>query len=170
MEHNRLLILFGPPGVGKNYVGELLAEHFGFYFFDLDDEFPPELKTALVTGGVTQGRQVAQDIQVDLRRRVYQRVQDLLVHPRLAVAWVAFRESARADVLQHFPNAEFVLIEAHEEVRKQRIADRRGHWSPAEVAIRSADRFEPVNIPHRVLRNDGIREELLKDLSTFLDT
>lgn len=39
-----IYILFGEMGVGKNYVGEKLAEHLGCNFFDGDDALSPFLK------------------------------------------------------------------------------------------------------------------------------
>jgi len=45
-----VLFLFGPPGSGKNFVGELLAAHFGFSFFDADLWLPKELRATLAQG------------------------------------------------------------------------------------------------------------------------
>ena len=39
-----IYILFGEMGVGKNYIGEKLAEHLDCYFFDGDEALPPALK------------------------------------------------------------------------------------------------------------------------------
>lgn len=39
-----IYVLFGEMGIGKNYVGERLAEHLDCIFFDGDDVLPPDLK------------------------------------------------------------------------------------------------------------------------------
>jgi gluconate kinase len=39
-----IYVLFGEMGIGKNYVGEKLAEHLGCIFFDGDDVLPPDLQ------------------------------------------------------------------------------------------------------------------------------
>jgi gluconokinase len=42
-----LLILFGLPGSGKNFVGRILQEDFGFLFHDADDDLPDEMREAI---------------------------------------------------------------------------------------------------------------------------
>ena len=39
-----LIILFGLSGSGKNFVGNVLVKHFGFYFWDTDDALLDEMK------------------------------------------------------------------------------------------------------------------------------
>jgi gluconate kinase len=45
-----LIILFGPPGSGKTTIGKLMAEKFGFCFYDGDDEMTPEEKIRVSNG------------------------------------------------------------------------------------------------------------------------
>lgn len=45
-----LLILFGLPGCGKNYVGEILQSSFGFYFYDGDDALTDDMRDCLNNG------------------------------------------------------------------------------------------------------------------------
>ncbi len=42
-----LLIVFGLPGAGKTYVGKLLKDEFGFYFYDGDRDLTDEMRQAL---------------------------------------------------------------------------------------------------------------------------
>lgn len=34
VEQKQLFVLFGPPGSGKNFVGDILAAKYGFLFYD----------------------------------------------------------------------------------------------------------------------------------------
>lgn len=47
----RFLIVMGVSGCGKTSVGKLLAEHFGWDFYDADDFHPPE-NVAKMAGGI----------------------------------------------------------------------------------------------------------------------
>ena len=42
-----IIILFGLSGSGKNYVGELLAKHFGFTHIDADQWLTDEMKQSI---------------------------------------------------------------------------------------------------------------------------
>ena len=42
-----LLIVFGLPGAGKTYVGNLLRDEFGFYFYEGDRDLTDEMQQAL---------------------------------------------------------------------------------------------------------------------------
>ena len=39
-----IIYLYGLPAVGKNFIGELLKERYGFYFQDADKYLPKEMK------------------------------------------------------------------------------------------------------------------------------
>ncbi len=45
-----LIYLFGLPAAGKNYVGEVLAEEFGYTFYDGDLDLTPEMRDAVREG------------------------------------------------------------------------------------------------------------------------
>jgi shikimate kinase len=42
-----LIILFGLSGSGKNYVGRILRDDFGFLFYDADTDLTPEMQDAI---------------------------------------------------------------------------------------------------------------------------
>ena len=42
------IVLFGPAGVGKNYVAEILKKQFGFYFYDADDDVTDEIRERVI--------------------------------------------------------------------------------------------------------------------------
>ena len=165
MEHNRLLVLFGPPGVGKSYVAEVLARRYGFYFCDFDKDLTPEYEAAVAQGGV-----VPEEIRANQRRYNYERLQTLIVsHHKVVYAQALFRERLRVEFLELFPWAEFVLVDTPRELRVERLEQRTGHPSPLENAMWLGDMFEPVGIPHRVLRNDLSKDDLLTALAKIVD-
>jgi gluconate kinase len=42
-----LIIVFGLPGAGKTYVGRILQECFGFFFYDGDNDLPDRMRAAI---------------------------------------------------------------------------------------------------------------------------
>ncbi len=49
-----IYVLFGPPGVGKTYIGELVSGKMGMRFFDADVLFDEELRSLLQNGKFEQ--------------------------------------------------------------------------------------------------------------------
>ena len=47
-----LLILFGLPGAGKTFAGELLRDEFGFHFHESDDDIPEDYRLLVAAGHV----------------------------------------------------------------------------------------------------------------------
>ena len=45
-----IIYLYGLPGVGKNYIGEIFKNKFNFNFIDADDYLPINMKTKLKNG------------------------------------------------------------------------------------------------------------------------
>lgn len=54
------ILLFGVSNVGKSVTGQLLAEHLGFHFYDLDEEVKKLLNTSLEKF-VTTGTLISRD-------------------------------------------------------------------------------------------------------------
>ncbi|MBU1203208.1 hypothetical protein KKH39_04180 [Patescibacteria group bacterium] len=38
-----IIFLFGQPGAGKNFVGDVIAKNFDFYHYDADSDIPQYL-------------------------------------------------------------------------------------------------------------------------------
>lgn len=164
MDNNRLLILFGPPGTGKNHIGEALAEHFGFTFHDADMDMSPEARAWQQR---TSAR-MPDEMQLNSFRLRLQGIENLLAHPKIAIAFALIRNDQRIELLQRFPWAEFILVDLPQEVREDRLKKRVGHWSPTETAIQVGRRFQSASIPHSVIRGDLSRDNLFKELAAIV--
>jgi len=159
-----LIYLFGLPAAGKNYVGHVLAEAFGFTFYDGDDDLTPEMRDAVRT---------EQPFTDAMRDRYYGLLTDRLAEltdrcPNLAFCQATFKERHRQQIAAAFPDVVFVLVEADEAVRMARLAQG-GNPVTVEYARRIAAFFEPPRHPHFVIRNDGDRADVVRQLGALLD-
>lgn len=167
-KESELIFLFGPPGSGKNYVGEIMESRYGFYFYDADDDHTPEQQLAK-----KEGRPFTFEMRVRFYESIRPKIETLLVpHHRLAVASFFAYDVFRRDYLNHFPTSQFILLETDYETMISRIKRRppKEKKVPDELAILMINQFEPVTIPHLVIRNDDAQEEeLLNQLDSILN-
>lgn len=157
------IYLFGLPAAGKNYVGQVLADEFGFEFYDGDRDLTPELRDAV------RHQQLFTDA---MRDRFYSHLVDRiatlrLVYPDLAFGQATFKERHRQQIAAAFSDVVFVLVEAEEEVRMARL--RAGNTDvTVEYARRIASFFEPPRHEHATIKNNGRREEVVRQLADLL--
>jgi gluconate kinase len=160
-----LIYLFGLPAAGKNYVGEVLAEQFGFYFHDADCDLTADMHEAIRLG---------QPFTEAMRDRFYDvvidRIEELTAsHQNVAVAQATFKEKHRNRILECFPQALMVLVEADEAIRIERL--RRGNnLITADYARQIASFYEPPECDCVVLENNDGREAVVRQLMGLLKT
>ena len=144
-----LLILFGLPGAGKSFAGEVLRAEFGFEFHEADDDIPDDYRQLVLAGQV-----VGEPMRDAYHRHLIARIAELqLAHPRLAVAAPLLRDRHRQWIQASFPAALFVLVQCEPGAWQARLASRT-HTISLEYAQRVASLNEPATIPHSVL-DDG---------------
>lgn len=160
------LILFGPTGAGKTYIGKLLQKEFGWYFYDGDSDLTPEMKKALNSMKVITDK---------MRQKFITRVINTTVklasqHNHIAVAQTFIKDKYRRRLLKKLPLARFVLIKTQEERRHERRRQRADYpWD--ESYVKKMDSiFEAPRIPHQIItnHNDGsnnLRSDLRRLLS-----
>ena len=158
-----LIYLFGLPAAGKNYVGHVLAEAFGYTFYDGDFDLTPEMRDAV---------REEQPFTEAMRDRFYdaliERIADLRAeHPALAFGQATFKERHRLRIAAAFPDVLFVLVTADEETRMARLS-RGENPVTVEYARQITGFFEPPNHTHHVIVNEGGREEVVRQLARLL--
>ncbi len=158
-----LLYLFGLPAAGKNYVGQVLADEFGYTFYDGDIDLTEELRDA-----VREERPFTDT----MRDRFYAVLVTRIAALRrecadLAFCQATFKERHRALVAEAFPDVVFVLVEAAEAVRLARLAVGDNPVT-VDYARQIAAFFEPPGHAHFVIRNEGGRAEVVAQLRRLL--
>ena len=147
-----LLVFFGLPGAGKTYAARVVAREFDLRLHDGDDDLPASMIEAIAAS-----RSITDAQRDEFFARLIAHVRALHAegHP-LAVAQTFIKEKYRRRLLDAFPEARFILVEASDAVREHRLANRSAgaHLEPG-YARRMAALFEPPIIPHAVIHNDG---------------
>lgn len=159
-----LLYLFGLPAAGKNYVGEILAEDFGFHFHDADHDLTAEMREA-----IRLGRPFTEAMRDRFYELVIERIEELTAaYPNVAVAQATFKEKHRNRILERFPEAVMVLVEADEAVRIERL-QRGNNLITADYARQIARHYEPPTCDCEVLVNNGGRAAVVEQLTALLN-
>jgi gluconokinase len=157
------IYLFGLPAAGKNYVGQILAEDFGYVFYDGDIDLTPEMREAVRNQiPFTEG----------MRDRYYARLIDRIGELRqttsdLAFGQATFKERHRRQIAASFPDVVFVLVKADEAVRMARLRESNSDVT-VEYARLIASFFESPEHAHIVIENNDQREEVVNQLARRL--
>ena len=141
----------------------MLAEEFGYTFYDGDLDMTDELRHA-----VRDGRPFTDPMRDRFYAALVARIAALRRdHADLAFCQATFKERHRALVAEAFPDVVFVLVEASEAVRLTRLA-RGGNPVTVDYARQIATFFEPPRHAHFVIRNEGGRAEVVAQLARLL--
>jgi len=152
-----LLILFGLPGAGKSFAGQILQTHFGFTFHEADEDIPDDYRQQVLAGQV-----VGEPMRDDYHRHLLERIAELQsAHPRLAVAAQLLRDRHRQWIQARFPEAIFVRVQCEPHAWQSRLAART-HTVSLAYAQQVASMNEPVSVPHFVLDDSPDGEEGLR--------
>ena len=145
-----LYVTFGLPGAGKTYAARLF-EQFGFTVHDADDDLPDVMRQAISTQ-----QPINDDMRDEFFKRIITHVEQLLPkHPKLVVAQTFIKEKYRKRFLEHFPYAQFVLVEAADLIRERRLEHRTNQPLEPDYTRKMIAMFEPPHIPHWVIINDA---------------
>ena len=158
-----LIILFGLPGAGKSFVGEMLRDEFGFTFHEADDDIPDDYRQLVVAGHV-----VGEPMRDDYHRNLLDVIAALwAVHARLAVAAPLLRDRHRRWLHERFPQALFLYVESEPAAWQARLS-RRTHTISLDYARKVAGLNEPISVPFERLENNAEGMEAVRAQLTRL--
>lgn len=158
-----LFILFGLAGSGKNYVGNILKNHFNFYFFDGDQLLTEEMQQYL-----REKKLFTDKIRHDLAEIMIAKINLLKKdHPNIVFAQALYKEKNRLQIKQHFPDAHFILIEAHEKNIIARLC-KREDWIDADFAEKMRVHFDAPTLPHHKINNNQDEKSIIEQFEKIL--
>lgn len=145
-----LIILFGLPGTGKTYVGEIFKKYFDHYFYEGDNDLTSEMKTAIKTKTVFTDRM--RDV---FFKRLIDKIQNLVIkHKKLVIAQTFIKEKYRIDLLNKIPRTKFILIETKKDIREKRLMQRTDYPLDLGYAKKMERNFDKPAINHQIILND----------------
>ena len=154
-----IVYLFGLAGAGKNWVGELLQRHFGYFFYDADKEATPAMRQAIAGGA-----HFSETMRDEFMEVVAGRISELReLHPKLAVAQATYKERHRQRLRELFPKAMFLWVRATQTLLVERLQKRKD-WLAPNYASQIAANFEKPDDSCLVLENDAGEEEAVERL------
>jgi len=136
-----IIIIMGVSGAGKTTIGRLLARERAWPFYDGDDVHPP--------ANVEKMRRGIPLTDVDREpwlRTLRELIERLGAEGRSAViACSALKQSYRERLAAGLPGVRFVYLRGDPALIRQRLAQRHGHFMPAELL---QSQLEALEQPH----------------------
>lgn len=147
-----VIVLMGVSGSGKSTVGRILAEMLRWHFVEGDD-FHPAVNVAKMKSGTPLNDADRKPWLAAIRQRMDQALDR---GENIVLACSALKHSYQDYLEQHDPaHIHYVHLEGSEELIRQRLAERKGHFmNPALLH----SQFEALEAPEDAIRV-GITEE-----------
>ncbi len=168
-----IYVLFGPPGVGKTYIGALLAKKNHWHFFDADTIYlnDDELRYLLANDKYDQQ---ARDGFVKKLIMTVQHMLSVNGEQDLVIAEAFTKEKNRLEFMKYFDGqVAYIMIHASRDLAFERMRARmkkEDHVVDEGVFEFIWDEFESPRIPHKILRNiDKTDSEILEEFTNLLE-
>ena len=165
------LFIFGESGAGKSYVGALCVAELGFELYDGDRDLTLTMGEAISAQRLFTPAMRAEFAEV-LARNVRSARDELLLRSApargLAVCQGLFKERERRWLSAQFPAARWLWVRTPPGLLRERLAQRAGHEASAAYAALVNAGFEPPELAHDVLDNDGDRARVVRQLRVLL--
>lgn len=168
-----IYVLFGPPGVGKTYIGSLLAKNKDWHFFDADMIYmnDDELRYLLANGKYDQN---ARDSFVKKLIMTVQHMLSVDSGKDLIIAEAFTKEKNRVEFMKYFDGqVSYIMIHASRNLAFERMRARmkkEEHVVDEDVFEFVWDEFEAPKMPHKVLRNiDKTDEEITEEFNNLIE-
>jgi gluconokinase len=160
-----IVIVFGVSGAGKTTIGKLLANDFGWQFYEADD-FHPRANIEKMREGLPL---TDEDRWPWLERLREQLTRSLAAKENAIVACSALKRTYR-ERLRVSDDVKFVLLRGDYALVEKQLHSRRGHFmNPDLLRSQFADLEEPESDEEAVtIELGGTPQELVEDIKTKL--
>lgn len=127
MVQRPIVVLMGVSGSGKSTVAAVLAARLGWVFQEGD-----ELHSAANVAKMTSGRALTDEDRWGWLRSVSDWIEERIVRQEPAIVTCSALKRSYRDVLRR-PGVVFVLLAVSEQILRERLAVRRGHYMPESL-------------------------------------
>jgi len=158
-----IIILFGKPGVGKNFVGDVMAKNFGFYHYDADSDLPKYVVDKIKSGQLAtdEDREKFYDIVIDNIKKLKKSFKNIVVSQAL------IKEKHRKMLLEKLPSIKFLWLQADKDIMAKRLLDRE-HFVSKNYADELDNLFEQPKIVCDIIKNNSTEEAIINQLESIL--
>jgi gluconate kinase len=158
----KLLILFGKAGAGKNHVAKIFEKEFGYYFYDADQDLTEEMINCI---------KYHLNFTDDMRNKYFEiiknRIKELIKDKnKVILTQGLFRNKNRNDLIKEFQFANFIWVEAENNILEKRVAERKSDVT-IDYARKINKFFENPNFNTYKLINNSTDEEILVQAHTI---
>lgn len=160
-----LIIVFGLPGVGKTYVSKVLEKHFGYHYYDGDQDLPETMKHA-----IKNQLPIDDTMRYEFFQNILTATQQLIKkYKNLVVSQTFIKEKYRKLFLSHFPSAKFILVTSETPIREKRLLNRPDYPLDLAYAQQMIQSFDSPKIPVTKISNDSDgKESIIQQLKQKL--
>ncbi len=153
---NRILMLFGKTGAGKNYLARFFEKEFGYYWYDADIDLTPEMVQA-----VKSKRAFTTEMRARYFDIVKLKIKALLpTEKKIVITQGLFKNINRHDLRKEVPMMRWVWVDAEPRVIEKRILKRNNMVTPEYARKINADFEEPDFQCDKIFNNQGETETL----------
>jgi gluconokinase len=156
-----LIILFGLSGSGKNFVAEILEQHFGFEFFDADRIMPIEMRDC-----VAQKKMFTQEMRDLFTNIIKDKITELEnsgAAKKLVVTQALYKEKNRLELQKAFLYAQFIHVQADIEKIQARLQKSKSNVDP-DYAMKISANFEFPQLAHIALINNTNKADVISEV------
>lgn len=162
-----LLIVMGVSGSGKSTIAKLLADHYGFQFFDADD-----FHSAASRAHMNSGKPLTDDMRAPWVEalKLHLRAQGDIGSPSV-LAFSGLKRIHREALREAGLQTLFVFLHGEKDVIYQRLISRTNHFMDPNLLDSQFDSLEfPIDEADMLHINiDASREQLLADITRQVD-
>lgn len=155
-----IYIVSGLPGSGKSTIGKLLAKKLNSEFHEMDDYLSEKHKDTMKAGKLITDKE-----RNDHFRNIISELKKYM-DKDLVVSGYLQKEKIRTLIQDECKKTTFIFLEVPEEVLRQRLKNRRGHFFKEETLNKVLQEFEPIRIKHIKVNNLKSKEEVIDFLYT----
>lgn len=158
-----VIFLFGLPGVGKSYIGQLLRERASLYFWEGDDALSLEMHEA-----VNREQPFSSAMMEELTSSIIQQILDLKKqHQIVVVSQAMLIESDRIKISQHVGEVLYVYVHCSLPLMRERVK-RRGDFvteSYLEKLVAAFEQYKAETEAYPSIENaDKTDEQLVEEI------
>lgn len=133
-------ILYGPSGVGKTHVGNIISTQLGYFHYDADDLLSDEARQQL-----EQGQLLTKPMSDDFYQRLTEKIIALSeTHPKLIVSQALIRKANRRIISEAIKDCHFIEIYTEKALALERVKSR-NDWVSVTLAEKVFDAYQPMN-------------------------